>query len=346
MSVSGQVHERFMREALNLARRGLGLTRPNPPVGAVIVKQKKIVGEGWHRKAGGPHAEVEALRNCSVNPKNATIYITLEPCSTHGRTPPCTEAILKAGIRRVVVSVNDPNPAHAGRGIRLLKKAGLEVETGCCEAEGRYLIAPFAKWVTTGMPYVRLKLAMTLDGKIADREGSSKWITGKAARERVHQLRREADAVMVGAGTVLADNPSLFPRPALGRKPYRVVLTGRRKLPPGLKIHDPKYADRTILTFSSATDPRRVPLRRTLDRLGKKGILQVLCEGGGGLADTLIQQEDVDEYFFFIAPKIIGGAKSIPVVGGQGCLLKEAWGLKIDEVKTLGDDIMIRARPK
>ena len=207
--------EKHMARAIELARLGEGLTRPNPPVGAVLVLEDHIIAEGWHQKAGADHAERDCLKKIPpmpVNLKSATLYITLEPCSTHGRTPPCTDIILEKGIGRVVVSVVDLNPAHAGRGLKLLEDEGVEVVTGVLEEEGRALIAPFEKFITTGMPYITLKLASTIDGKIADSQGNSKWITGPEAREVVQAMRRRADAIMVGAGTVRADDPSLLPR--------------------------------------------------------------------------------------------------------------------------------------
>ena len=206
-----QPHEFWMQRALRLARRGEGLTRPNPPVGAVAVKSGKIVGEGYHRRAGGPHAEVVALSKAGTKARGCTLYVTLEPCCTWGRTPPCTDLILSSGVRRVVVSVRDPNPRHSGRGLTLLRRKGIRVIEGVCAEEGMKLIAPFAKWIRRGLPYVTLKLGMSVDGKIADRKGRSRWITGPEARNKVHELRRRVDGILVGGGTVRNDDPSPAP---------------------------------------------------------------------------------------------------------------------------------------
>ncbi|MCX6998056.1 MAG: bifunctional diaminohydroxyphosphoribosylaminopyrimidine deaminase/5-amino-6-(5-phosphoribosylamino)uracil reductase RibD [Kiritimatiellaeota bacterium] len=244
--------ERWMRRALALARRGEGLTRPNPPVGAVVVAGDRRVGEGFHRIAGGPHAEVIALLQAGKRARGATLYVTLEPCSTWGRTPPCTNAILTAGIRRVVVAARDPNPKHAGRGLRMLRQRGVQVDVGVCAAEGRDLIAPFHTLMLTGRPFVTLKLGMTLDGRIADRAGASRWITSPAARSAVQALRRRVDAILVGGATIRTDNPSLRPRPDAGRCPLRVVVTASGKLPPRCQVLRDAYADCTVVATTPA----------------------------------------------------------------------------------------------
>ncbi len=232
----GDEHKRWMLRALELAGCGEGLTRPNPPVGAVLVRHGRIVGEGWHRKAGGAHAEIEALNQAGQNARGATLYVTLEPCSTFGRTPPCTSAILAAGISRVVAAVRDPDPRHRGRGFQLIRRAGIDVVVGCCKHEAAALIAPFARRLVSGRPWVALKLGMTFDGKIADAAGRSRWITGAAARREVQRLRRASDAVLVGSGTILADDPALLPRPRHGRKTCRIVADARGRTPPSAKI--------------------------------------------------------------------------------------------------------------
>lgn len=325
-----------MRRAIALARQGEGLTRPNPPVGAVLVRGGGIIAEGFHEKAGGAHAEVHCLQSAIGNLKPATLYVTLEPCSTHGRTPPCTDLILEKGVGRVVVSVMDRNPRHAGRGLEILKNAGVEVVCGVCEADGRELVAPFEKFITTGMPYVTLKLASTLDGKIADRSGGSKWITGPEARERVQQMRRRADAIMVGAGTVRADDPSLLPRPDEGRKPWRVVVGAN--IPPAAQVLRDSAAERTLV--------RGGDLKAILRELAEKhDVMHLLCEGGGTLATELAEAGLVDEFAFFIAPKLMG-ADGIANFAKAGGLVADALRVAFVSVERLGQDILIKAKPE
>ena len=331
--------ENFMERAFALARRGEGLTRPNPPVGAVLVQDGQVISEGFHKKAGGPHAEVTCLRQSKDLPskrlQSATLYVSLEPCSTEGRTPPCTDLILERGIQRVVVGCNDPNPAHAGRGIRTLRRAGVEVVPGVCRAEAQELIAPFAKRMLTGLPYVTLKLGVTLDGKIADSSGASQWITGPQARKKVQGLRRRADAILVGAGTVRADNPSLLPRPAKGRSPWRVIVG--KTVPDDSNVLTDEAADRTLV-FDE-------PIEQILRDLAARDVMHVLCEGGGELAGSLIRENLVDEFQIFMAPSFLGGA-GVPMVGKNGWPLAEMPRLVFQTLEKMGDDILIRAFPK
>lgn len=329
------VDDKYMRQAIELAKRGEGLTRPNPPVGAVLVQDDEIIGEGWHRKAGEDHAERDCLKSVGGDLKSATLYVTLEPCSTQGRTPPCTDLILKKGVGRVVVSVKDLNPKHAGRGLELLRDAGVEVVSGVCETEGRELIAPFEKFITTGMPFVTLKLASTLDGKIADRKGDSKWITGDAARERVQEMRRRADAIMVGAGTVRADDPSLLPRPDEGRKPWRVVMGDN--VPSKCKLLTDETSERTLFYNGN--------LESTLRDLAENhDVMHVLCEGGGTLAARLIEAGVVDEFAFFVAPKLMG-ADGFPNFAKTGGLMADMTHLKFTSIEQLGEDVLMKAKP-
>jgi len=324
-----------MKQAIGLAKRGEGMTRPNPPVGAVLVLEGHAIAEGWHRQAGEDHAERDCLKKLPPMPVHlglATLYVTLEPCSTQGRTPPCTDLIVEKGIGRIVVSVEDLNPKHAGRGLDILREAGVEVVTGICENEGRELIAPFEKFITTGMPYVTLKLASTLDGRIADSRGDSKWITGSEARERVQEMRRRADAIMVGAGTVRADDPSLLPRPSEGRKPWRVVVG--KNIPAVSKVLTDEAAERTLVREGS--------LKEILKELAGRDVMHVLCEGGGQLAAGLVEEGLVDEFAFFIAPKLMG-ADGLPNFGKTGGLMADVRNLKFQSVEQLGEDVLLRA---
>ncbi len=351
---------KWMRLALALARRGEGLTRPNPPVGAVVVKNGRKIGQGWHRKAGGPHAEVFALRQAGAAARGATLYVTLEPCSTFGRTPPCTEAILRAGIARVVVGTTDPNPRHAGRGLRLLRKAGVRVDVGACGEEAAALIAPFACRMLRQRPFFTLKLGLTLDGRIADRTYSSRWITGPAARDVVQAMRRASDAVMVGAGTVRHDDPSLWPRPDGKRDPWRVVVVRRGPLPLSAQIFTDAHADRTLVAAPAGWQPAcarkirqtgatvlELPPRRFLSalarELGRLGILRVLCEGGGILAGELIQANLADELCVFLAPLLIGGP--VGATGATHWLLAQAPRFQLRESRSVGDDLFLRLAP-
>ena len=355
--------EQWLRRALALARRGEGLTRPNPPVGAVIVAGGKKAGEGWHRMAGGPHAEIVALLAAGGRARGATLYVTLEPCSTWGRTPPCTDAILAAGLARVVVGATDPNPRHAGRGITLLRQKGVLVTTDICRAAAEALIEPFAMHQRTGRPYVTLKLAQTLDGRIADARGSSRWITSPESRAQVQALRRRVDAIMVGAATVRADNPRLLPRPDAGRCPWRVVVTASGELPPRCHVLTDEQAERTILATTAAGARRlarvktaariwifsargkKLDLVELAERLGAAGCLHVLCEGGGRLAAELLRAKLVDEFHIFIAPRMLGGDAK-PAIASAGWLLKNAPALSIQEIKRMGPDLLLRAKPR
>lgn len=358
--------ETWMKLALALARRGEGLTRPNPPVGAVVVRNRALAGQGYHSRAGGDHAETIAIGEAGRLAKGATLYATLEPCCTVGKTPPCTDLIIRSGIRRLVVAARDPKPLHRGRGLILLRNCGIEVTEGICGEEGRRLITPFAKRTITGRPYVILKLGMSLDGKIADRRGISRWISGRASREMVQEMRRRSDAIVVGAGTVLADNPSLLPRPAKGRQPFRVLLDAKGLVEPSALVLSDGARHRTIVaTTRSCPAARRAAwlktgasvwsLRETvcgvsmsvlLDRLGREGMLQVLCEGGADIAEALIRARLVDEYVFFVAPRIIGGGtRAKSAVGGCGWRLEKAPKLVFIGCRRVENDIMLRAVP-
>ncbi len=357
--------ESWMRLALEQAAQGEGMTRPNPPVGAVVVRNGRVCGRGFHPKAGQPHAEVFALTEAGAAAKGATLYVTLEPCSTHGRTPACTEGILRAGIARVVYGCVDPNPAHSGRADAILRAAGIEVVAGVLKTACEVLIEPFACHLLKRRPLVTVKLACTLDGRIADRRGRSQWITGPVAREAVHTLRRGADAILVGAETIRADNPSLLPRPALGREPWRVVVGGHRPLPRTARVLTDGAAERTVVMaargsplaaascFGKPGGPRLVTLPKAgggvslpamMRAIAKLDCLRVVCEGGGVLAGALAKAGLVDEWWFFYAPRLLGG-EARPALAGHGWALPGAPVLRVERVEQLGDDVLIVARP-
>jgi diaminohydroxyphosphoribosylaminopyrimidine deaminase / 5-amino-6-(5-phosphoribosylamino)uracil reductase len=353
----------WMTRAIALARRAEGRTHPNPPVGAVIVCRGRCVGEGWHRKAGGAHAEVFALQAAGDKARGATLYVTLEPCSTVGRTPACTDALLRSGIRRVVIGARDPNPRHAGRGLRILRANGIEVEEDVLGRECRELIRAFACWITSGRPYVTLKLGLSLDGRIADVRGKSRWITGAASRAVVQRMRHAADAIMVGARTVLADNPSLQCRHCGAAHLTRVVVDGRGRVPATAGVFSDEAAGLTILATGRNVAPSderlqrgasawklpmsggRVSLKALLKRLGRAGHMHVICEGGGELASDLVRCRCADELIFFVAPVVLGGRTSVPAVGGEGWSLAVAPRYRIVDCVRTGDDVMVRAVP-
>lgn len=332
--------QRWMHQALDQARRGVGLTSPNPPVGAVIVAQGKIIGQGYHRKAGGPHAEVEAIRDAQQNNSKlvpgATIYVTLEPCSTHGRTPPCTEAVKAAGIRRVVYGASDPNPAHAGRCDDIFFRDRIEVTSGVLEAECRALIRPFAKWITTGIPYVIAKAGQSLDGRITRPAGESQWITNDAARAHGRRLRMRVDAIIVGAETVRKDNPQLTLRDGGSGKeqPWRVVLTRSGEIPPESHLFTDEFKDRTLVMHGK-------DLPEVLADLGRRGVVSVLIEGGGIILGQAFRERLVDEVYWYIAPRLCGGGR--PSIAGTA--LPQSVELKDIEVRPIGDNVMVHGIP-
>jgi len=330
-----------MREALDEARRGWGLTNPNPMVGAVVVKNGGIVGRGFHRGAGLPHAEIEALadvRKRGGDPAGLEMYVTLEPCCTTGRTGPCTEAILAAGVKKVVVGAVDPNPRHAGRGVTWLRERGVTVETGVLENECAKLNYSFFKWIVTGKPFVTLKLATTLDGRIATGSGDSKWVTSEAARSRVQQLRQLADAVMVGGETLRRDAPLLTVREPADwrRQPWRIVATRDALLAAKLpELYPDGRVEAVNLPDAAAWD-------EFLLDLGRRNMVNLLIEGGGELAASALAAHAVDRAEFHIAPKILGGRDSRPAVGGASPeLMAMAKVLRNVEVARLGEDVMI-----
>lgn len=330
-----------LARAIALASAVVGQTTPNPPVGAVCVKAGRIIGEGAHLRAGTPHAEVNALKSCSEDPTGATLYVTLEPCSTTGRTPPCCDLIKEKRIQRVVVGCLDPNPKHAGRGIDILRAAGIQVDiaTGEQNAICQTLIAPFAKAITKHRPYIRLKLAMTLDGYIADRTYSSRWITGEQAREWVQQMRLRVDGIMVGSKTIEEDHPSL--QPHLPNAPQKVRIIVDRKTP----VNDADIDNNTLIaTRDLAYDGEH--LETLLEALYARGLNDILCEGGGQLAGALLDQKCVDELYLFYAPKVLGDPRAITGLATQPKLLNQALAFEHIETLSLGEDTLIHLRVK
>jgi diaminohydroxyphosphoribosylaminopyrimidine deaminase/5-amino-6-(5-phosphoribosylamino)uracil reductase len=361
--VSGEsTHERFMRLALREARRGLGRTSPNPAVGAVLVKGGRVVGRGHHARAGAPHAEVAAIHDAGSRARGADLYTTLEPCDHFGRTPPCSLAMLEAGVRRVFSGSSDPNPRVNGRGLRRLRRAGVEVRTGLLRAECDAINETWFRYITTGRPHVTLKLAATLDGRIATSGGDSRWVTGPAARAIVHRLRNAADAVLVGAGTARADDPRLTARlpGGRGRDPIRVVLDSRLRLPAGLRLLRPRSAAPTLVAHVAGKAPARPPrgveyvrcrarggrvdLRDLLRRLGRRGVTTLLVEGGGEVAASLLAAGLVDRLLLFVAPRLAGGGLSwLP---GRGpARMAGALAVRDLKVRRVGPDLLLSCRP-
>ncbi|MFJ7848029.1 bifunctional diaminohydroxyphosphoribosylaminopyrimidine deaminase/5-amino-6-(5-phosphoribosylamino)uracil reductase RibD [Peribacillus sp. NPDC097206] len=358
----------YMKLALDLAGSAKGKTNPNPIVGAVIVKDGVIAGTGIHRKAGEPHAEVHAFKMAGEYAKGGTLYVTLEPCSHYGKTPPCANLVKESGIKRVVVAMEDPNPEVAGRGIALLKEAGIEVEVGILEKEARRLNERFIHNMTTGRPFVLSKFAMTLDGKLATHTGHSKWITGEESRHSVHLLRNEVDAILVGIGTVLADNPSLTTRlpEGGGKNPVRIILDSELRVPLDSHVLQVEEARTVIVTHENASLEKiaslsergvefiMVPkteagldLEILMAELYKKGITDVLLEGGSEVNASFLRAGLIDKYLIYVAPKLLGGRNSLtPFSGDDVNQMDEALDVSISHVDTFGEDIRITAYPK
>ncbi|MCU0560487.1 MAG: bifunctional diaminohydroxyphosphoribosylaminopyrimidine deaminase/5-amino-6-(5-phosphoribosylamino)uracil reductase RibD [Desulfobacterales bacterium] len=355
---------RFMQMALELAARGRGLTSPNPMVGAVVVKDQAVVGLGYHQAAGGPHAEAHAIDAAGEKARGGTLYVNLEPCNHTGRTPPCTLKIIAAGIRRVVIGMRDPNPTVAGGGAEFLERHGVEVCRGVCAAEAEALNEVFVKFIQTGRPFVIAKCAATLDGRIATRTGDSRWVTGAAARAFVHELRQSVDAIMVGVGTIVADDPQLTTRRAAGpcRDPLRVVLDTQLRIPPAARVlRHASSADTLVVTGPEAGDDakRRIvgpgvqaivaPLREDridlgalLGQLGQRGITSLLIEGGSRVLASAFREGVVDKACFFLAPLITGGDDGVPVCRGRGVArMQECTRLVRVTTRRFGDDTLI-----
>jgi diaminohydroxyphosphoribosylaminopyrimidine deaminase/5-amino-6-(5-phosphoribosylamino)uracil reductase len=356
--------ERFMQRALDLAGNARGLTSPNPMVGALVVRDGVVLGEGFHRRAGQAHAEIDALNAAGDRARGATLYVTLAPCTHQGRTPPCAPAVIAAGVRRVVVATEDPNPA-AGGGVAALRGAGIDVTTGVLEVPATALNRIFLTAMRLGRPHVTLKSAATLDGKIADVHGASQWITGSAARVEAHRLRSETDAIVVGIGTVLADDPALTVRldGPWPREPLRVVLDSTARTPPGARLITSGTPDRAVIALGAdPPDARvdglraagarlvrcpgadgRVSPRGLLDALYAMEVRGVLIEGGAEVGAAFVEAGLVDRVAMLFAPKLLGGAKATPILGGAGRALADALGLGALAVRQVGDDVMIEA---
>jgi diaminohydroxyphosphoribosylaminopyrimidine deaminase/5-amino-6-(5-phosphoribosylamino)uracil reductase len=362
-----------MEHALRLARRGYGATSPNPLVGALVVKGGKVIGRGWHHRAGEPHGEIEALNDActkGANVRGATLYVTLEPCSTHGRTPPCTQAIIAAGIRKVVVGATDPNPSHAGKAFDVLKHAGIAVNHGVLAKQCERLNEAFNHWIVHRTPFVTVKAAMTLDGKIATAAGESKWITGEKARAYGMKLRQGNDAILVGVNTILADDPSLTVRGGRSQKRLRrIVLDSTAKTPLTAKVVRDEDATLTTIVVGprapktkvsalakrvevlvaprevGTRDTPMIPLAWLLKELGGRETLGLLVEGGGEVNASFLLQGHAHRVAFFFAPKILGGRGSRPAVAGDGVSrLEDALRLRDVEWLRLGEDLLLSAR--
>ncbi len=332
-----------MRIALREAQKGVGRTAPNPPVGAVIVKNGKCLSAGWHRSAGCPHAEVEAVKNlqCPELARGADLYVTLEPCSTQGRTPPCTELILRSGFRRVFIGTVDPNPLHAGRGLRILRQGGIEVYDGICEAECKILLRPFAKFITSRRPWVISKAAMTLDGSLTLPQANGRWLSSEKSLKAAAKIRSECDAILVGANTLRIDNPRLtIRRGGSERAPLRVVMAGARsKLPKNAELFTDKWSGRTVVFHGQS--PAQV-----LDTLGSRDVMTLLIEGGGETHAAFVGEGLVDEVAIFLTPWISGGG--VPAIGGgqEKPFFEKTgnWRFTVTESRftRYGDDILCR----
>lgn len=359
-----------MRRALELAARGIGAVEPNPPVGAVVVDDDlNLLGEGWHQRCGGPHAEVCALEGAGERARGATLFVTLEPCAHFGRTPPCAPLVVQKGIRRVVAAVQDPAPHADGAGFRILREAGISVEIGLLGDEARQLIAPFTKLMTCGLPYVHAKWAMTLDGRIATRTGSSRWISGEESRRIVHELRGRMDAIVVGIGTVLADDPLLTARPPGPRTATRIVVDSQARLPATSQLATTAREQPVLVAVSSAAPKERcdvlrelgievlqlsdtaaaqrpqVDLSALLQELGRRRMTHILVEGGSHLLGAFFDARLINECHVFIAPKLVGGEQARGPFAGLGVAdLSEAVGVDVLSAQSIGEDIYLCGR--
>lgn len=357
--------EAAMRHALQLARLGCGHVEPNPPVGAVLVDESgQLIAEGWHPVFGGPHAEVVALAKAGERARGATLYCTLEPCSHQGKTPPCAPAVIESGVEKVVIGCGDPAPHVNGRGIALLREAGIDVVVGICEDEARRLIAPFRQLMLDQSPWVHAKWAMSLDGRIATRTGDSKWITSEASRARVHEIRGRCDAIIVGIGTVVADDPLLTARPSGPRIATRIILDSQARTPldsqlvhtagdspvmvvtsPAAPVERVRALEKNgvqVLSLPDEVNSGRPSLRKLMAELGQRRMTHVLLEGGAGLLGSAFDSGLVDECHVFVAPKVIGGSQALSPIGGAGAnLMRDVLALERVEWEQFGSDLYL-----
>jgi diaminohydroxyphosphoribosylaminopyrimidine deaminase/5-amino-6-(5-phosphoribosylamino)uracil reductase len=359
-----EITVKMMRKAVLLARRGVGKTSPNPAVGCVIVRDGAVVGRGWHRKAGTAHAEVHALKEAGALAAGSDVYVTLEPCAHFGKTPPCAEALIAAGVATVYVAMVDPNPLVAGQGIEMLREAGIKVETGLLEEECRELNRPFIKWIQTKLPYVILKSALTLDGKCATANGDSRWVTSERARFEVHRLRGRMDAIMVGVGTVLKDDPQLTCRVPGGKDPLRVVVDSTLRMPLHAALLSLRSSSGTIVATCSRDAAKaqalrlsgaeilhcqeregRVDLADLFCKLGTLGVQSILLEGGSHLAGAAFRAGLIDRCMIFLAPKLVGGG-GMELFAGEGvAAMGDAIHLDGMTVKRVGVDLLLEGTP-
>lgn len=363
--MTSRFHLKMMRAALALARRGVGKTSPNPAVGCVIVRDGVVVGRGWHKKAGTPHAEVHALNQAGPLAEGADVYVTLEPCAHFGKTPPCARALVAARVARVFVAMVDPNPLVSGKGIAILREAGIEVEVGLLGEAARGINLPFIKWIQTRRPYVILKSALTLDGKTATAGGDSRWITCDASRREVHRLRGVVDAIMVGVGTVIKDDPQLTCRVPDGKDPIRVVVDSRLSIPLNAAVFNPQSAARTVIA-TCGSDPEslaqlvsrggeviacaerdgKVDLEDLLEKLGALGIQSILLEGGSHLAGAALRAGLVDHCMIYLAPKFVAG-EGYGLFAGEGvAMMGDAIRLEGMTVRRVGEDLVVEGKPR
>lgn len=354
--------------ALRLARRADGMTNPNPRVGAVVVRAGRIVGKGYHRRAGTPHAEIHALKEAGKRARGATLYVTLEPCAHQGRTGPCTETIPAAGISRVVVGMHDPNPLVSGRGLARLRKHGIRIESGVQEKACQSLNEDYSKFTTTGLPFVTFKAAASLDGRVATGTGESRWISGEASRRLVHRLRAKSDAILVGIGTIRKDDPELTSRPGqkTGKKSLRVVMDSRLRIPLNARVLGPLLPGPTLIATTKKSPPNKRELlrrrgievivlpkkqgkvdpRALLRVLGKRGVMSLLLEGGPELASAFLREKLIDKFLIFLAPKLIGGKLAPGILAGAGIAnLKAAIPVRNRKIQVVGEDLLITAYP-
>jgi diaminohydroxyphosphoribosylaminopyrimidine deaminase/5-amino-6-(5-phosphoribosylamino)uracil reductase len=353
--------QQWMKRALRLGEKGRGRTSPNPMVGAILVKDGKVVGEGYHAKTGEAHAEIIALQQAREEARGAILYLNLEPCTHYGKTPPCAPQVIEAGVKRVVIGMEDPNPLVKGKGIEILRKAGLDVAVGILEKECRRVNEAFCKYILKKEPFVILKVAATLDGKMATRNGDSKWISGEASRRFVHKLRDQVDGVMVGIGTVLKDDPLLTARIRGGRDPYRIVLDSRLKVPEEAKVIGTSPSKAIIATTELAPKDKiekfekrgvqvlvldskegRVNLKSCLSKLGEIGMMNLLVEGGSQVNGSFLDEGLIDKLLLFLSPRLIGDHQALGIFGGRGVfILPKAIVLKEIKTKRLGEDILL-----